>query len=601
MGEAETNEILRRIEALRGEMKRGGVDLYLAVSTDPHTSEYIDDHFKVTEFFSGCTSDNATLIVGQEFAGLWTDGRYFISAAAELMGSGISLMKMGEKGVMSPGEYLKSVLSKGMTLGFDGRSLLSCDGKKFRKICAESGASCDSSYAPEEKLWALRPPLPCHPVWILPKEYRGMEFSEKIALVRRKMEEYHAHSHVLSKLDDIMWLLNIRGADVECNPVALSYAMISPSTVDLFLQKGERTAAFDDYAKANRVKVHDYDDFFTYLGEYHFEGPVLVDENETSYATLSIIESKAEVILKPNPTKLLKARKNPVETEHIRKTYLKDSAEVCRFLIRMKKMVADGGVTETGAAHVMDGLRASLPEFLDLSFPTISAYGPNAAMAHYAASEESDAEVKREGFLLVDSGGQYMGGTTDVTRTMACGPLTEEMKRDYTLVAAANLRLMNAVFLKGTSGGQLDILAREVLYRHGLDYNHGTGHGIGYILNVHEGPQNISKSKTRANAEMEEGMLISDEPGVYKEGRYGIRIESILLVVKDKETEFGEFLRFEPLTFAPIDLEAIDLRFLEAPDIDRLNDYHRMVFEKVSPFLNDEEREALREATRRIG
>lgn len=595
-------EIRKRIEALRNDMKQAGIHMTLMVSTDPHVSEYIDAHYKVTEYFSGCTSDNVVLIVEEDSARLWTDGRYFISAAMELQDTGIGLMKMGEEGVPTLKAYLESHLEKDMTLGFDGRCVRASDGRLYRKAAEKAGAKVDSTYAPADSLWVQRPPLACHPVRILPEELCGFSFAEKLDMVRGKMEEEGARYAVLSKLDDIMWLLNIRGADVECNPVALSYALIGPDTFDLFIQSGEVTEELKKYARAARVKLHGYEEVYSYLDSYHFEGKVLCDTAQSSDAIVSLILGKAELLDRPNPVVLLKAKKNETEIRHIRRTYIQDSVAVCRFICAMKKKAGtDERVTEVSAAAHMDALRREIPGFLDLSFPTISAWGPNAAMAHYSPSEESCSEVAREGFLLVDSGGQYEGGTTDVTRTIAMGPLTEEMKRDFTLVAISNLRLMDARFISGTTGVQLDMLAREILYRYGLEYNHGTGHGIGYILNVHEGPQSIRKSASGGGGvPFEPGMIVSDEPGVYKEGRYGIRTESILICTEHEKTEFGTFYKFEPLTFVPIDTDAIDVRYMEPSDIELLNRYHRCVRAVISPYLKDEELEWLRQATREL-
>lgn len=600
MEEQKNNRIAERLGLLRKDMLEHGVDYYLAVSTDPHTSEYVDDHFKVTEFFSGCTSDNAALLVDRESARLWTDGRYFISAAREMAGSGIELMRMGEEGVPTLPAFLRGRLKKGEVLGFNGRNVRASDGKKYRSVCARIGAKDLNTYSPEERIWKDRCPLSSAPVWILPDEISGRSFPDKLADLKDEIEKKGAKSLVISKLDDIMWLFNIRGGDVECNPVALSYALIGTEEVHLFLQRAEVTEEFAAYAGEHGICLHEYEGFFSFLEKNRFEEPVLIDEEESSDAVLSAVSKKAEVVRAACPVKEMKAVKNDTEILNLRRVYLEDSVQMCRFLFRMKQKIGREKVTEIGAAEELDSLRAELPDFLELSFPTISAYGPNAAMAHYAASKECCAEVKGEGFLLVDSGGQYMGGTTDVTRTIVCGALTEEMKRDFTLTAAANLRLMDARFAKGTSGKDLDILAREPLYRYGLDFNHGTGHGIGYILNVHEAPPSISKARGKASAPFKAGMIVSDEPGVYKEDRYGIRIESVLLCVPDRVTEFGTFLRFDPLTLVPIDLEAIDTAYLDETDLALLNAYHRKVYEAVSPFLEGEELEFLSSATRPV-
>ncbi len=594
-------EIRSRVRMLRDDMERSGIDLLLISSTDPHASEYVPDHYKVTEFFSGCTSDNATLIVEKESARLWTDGRYFISAAEELRETGIGLMKMGQPSVPDVKTYLSEHLEKGMTLGFDGRCIRASSSLVYRQVAEQCGAAVDSTYAPADTLWIGRPALPGSPIWILPEKRCGVSAGEKLRHIRAAMTRKKASYYILSKLDDIMWLLNIRGGDIACSPVALSYLLLGQETGDLFVQKGAVTPELEALARELHIKLHSYEDLFSYLGNYHFDGPVLVDSSESSDAVMNLLSENAVVTDCPNLTGRRKAVKNEVEIRQLRQTYLEDSVAVCRFLFRMKKRAGEGALTEYTAAQEMDGLRRENPEFLDLSFPTISAWGANAAMAHYILREETAAQIPEEGFLLVDSGGQYLGGTTDVTRTIAMGSLTEEMKRDFTLVAASHLRLMNARFPEGTTGGQLDILARERLYQFGLDYNHGTGHGIGFVLNVHEAPPSISKATTgSALLPVKPGMIVSDEPGLYREGRYGIRTESILLCVRDEETEFGQFLRFSPLTFAPIDLDAIDPAYLEKSDRERLNRYHSQVWEAISPHLEGEELVWLRQATRAL-
>ena len=593
---------ITRLAALRGEMNAKHIDFYLVTSSDFHASEYVGDYFKVSEYLSACTSDNVLLLIGKSEARLWTDGRYFISAAAELSGSEILLMKEGESGVPTLEQYLAQCLFEGACLAFDGRCVSAAMGRRFRDAAQKAGAICDGSADLISGIWTDRPALASHPVMILPDEIAGARFAEKCAEVRKKMAESGAHYLAVSTLDDIMWLLNIRGGDVECNPVALSYLLLGEETCDLFIQESEVTEEFRQYAAKEDIRLHPYDSILSYLSGFPFDQPVLVDPAGTSDAMLHLLKEKASVIEKENPVLMMKACKNETEMENIRKYYLLDSVALCRFIFYVKKNIGRIPMTEISAAHVLDDLRRAVPGFLDLSFPTIPAYNANAAMAHYAPSEEDCAVLAPSGFLLVDSGGQYLGATTDVTRTIVLGPLTQEMKRDFTLVAAGNLRLLYAKFREGMRGSQLDILARGPLYAHGMDYNHGTGHGIGYILNVHEGPQRIgtSRSAKYLDPPILPGMVTSDEPGLYRENEYGIRTESITLAVPAETTEFGNFLRFEALTFAPIDLDAIDPAYLTAEDVRLLNNYHALVFEKVSPYLEGEELEFLRDATRAI-
>lgn len=596
-----SKEIKKRLSLLRKEMQSAGAAYYLMCSTDPHGSENISDHYKVTEFISGCTSDNAVVIVGEEFAGLWTDGRYFISAAAELADTGITLMKSGMPGVPTVEAFLEENLKEGQMLAFDGLCVKGEDGWLYREAASKNGATIDGGLDLITPIWMNRPPLLSSPVTVLPEEVHGCDTAAKLAMVREAMEKANAAHFFVSGLDEIMWLLNIRGSDICCSPVAMSYALVGAETVDVFLKKEAVTRDLEKYARSLKIKIHDYDDILKYLGHYHFEGRVLTSEDNISYALAGLIDECSDGMIPGDPIPHLKALKNQTEIENMKRFYLLDSACLCRFLSRIEKMAGRESFNEYDAACLIDKMRGDIPGFAGLSFPTISAYCESAAMAHYSADEKSSKKVEPRGFLLVDSGGQYLGATTDVTRTVAVGPLTDEMKKDFTLVAASCLSLMYTRFAAGTTGSQLDMVAREKLYKYGIDYNHGTGHGVGCMLNVHEGPQRICKSGVRGgNVPFEAGMVTSDEPGVYKEGRYGIRTENILLTVADVKNEFGEFLRFEPLTYVPIDIDAIDTAYMEREDIERLNAYHKEVRERISPLLYGEELEWLIRKTREI-
>ena len=600
--------VRERISLLRKRMTDKGIDYVLIGSSDYHASEYVGDYFKVSEFFSGCTSDNVTLIIGALTSELWTDGRYFISAESELKGSGIHLMKMGEPGVPKVTAYLKSVLSDGMVLAFDGRCIGAGQARMYKNIASACGATCRIDFEPAQGIWTDRPALPKNPVFMLPEELLGENFEHKLERVRKAMTEKKASYFMLSKLDDIAWLLGARGSDIYCNPVMLSYALIGTETFDLFIQGEEVTEEFAAFARRSGIELHPYDSVLDFLREMEADGPFMFEEGATSACIADILSAKGPVRLAVNPTELMKAMKNPVEVEKTREFYLKDSVQLCRFLCWFDRRVdalglEDFDLNELTAAEKLDSLRAEIPGFIGLSFPTISAYGANAAMAHYSATPGNYASVDKKGFYLVDSGGQYMGATTDVTRTVVCGPLTEEEKRDFTLVAIANLNLQNAKFLHGTTGRFLDAYARAPLWDLGLNFNHGTGHGIGYILNVHEGPQNIrwQFGPGQKEAVFEEGMIVSDEPGMYVENSHGIRLETILLAVKDEMNEYGQFMRFEPLTFAPIDTRAIDTKYMQPRDIERLNDYNRQVYEKISPYLSGDELLWLKNAAKPLG
>lgn len=595
-------EIRKRIDSLRSMMKDMQIDYYYITTSDYHNSEYVDDYFKEREFMSGFTGSYGNLLIGENFAGLWTDGRYFIQAEKELEGSGITLFRMGEEGVPSILEYLEQNMGEGQTITFDGRCVSVQYGTELEKIVEKKGGKINYGTDYVDFLWNDRPPRKAEKVILLPEDICGEGVARKLGLVRAALEEAGCKSLVLSKLDDIMWLFNLRGGDVECNPVALSYSIITPDKCFLFLQARALTTEFEEWIKYQPITLREYDAFEKELERMEWEGKVLLDRVNSNYTILKLVEEKAEVAFKTNPTEKLKAVKNKVELEHMRQVYLKDSLAVCRFMHWLKENIGKLPISEISAAAYMDELRRKTEGFWDLSFPTICGYKENAAMMHYQATKESHKELKPEGMLLIDSGGQYMGGTTDVTRTYALGEVTQEMKTHYTAVVMGMLRLLNGKFLYGCTGRNLDILARGPLWDMGIDYKCGTGHGIGYILNVHEGPQNIRWRFTEGMQEavLEEGMILSNEPGVYKAGSHGIRIENIMAVKKGVKNEDGQFMEFEGLTYAPIDLDLIDTSRMEKRDIDNLNRYHRQVYEKIAPLMKKEEAAWLKEVCRKI-
>ena len=604
----ENTVIKERIKRLREEMAKNGIDYYMMPTSDFHNSEYSADFFKVREYFCGFDGSNGTLLIGRDDAKMWTDGRYFIQAENQMKGTGVELMKMLEVGVPTISEYLLSTMEKGQVLGFDGRVISTSIGEDLEKKLGTKEVTLKIDKDLAETVWTDRPLLPCHDMYVLSDGLCGKSFKDKLSEVRKKMEEYGTKAHLLSKLDDIMWLTNLRGNDVECNPVALSYAVITMDSFTLFVQEKEITEDVRTYCNKVGITLKDYGDVLQYVKEMKAEGNILFDKRNTNFLTFKVLLDKVKkedlrLINAKDPTEDLKAAKNDVELKNIREVYLRDSAKLTEFIYWVKNTVGKEPVTEYTAAMKLDSMRAELPGFIELSFPTISAYNANAAMAHYEATKDNAAEVKKQGLLLVDSGGTYMGGTTDVTRTIVVGDLSDEIKKHYTLTVCGMLRLANASFLEGCTGKNVDILARGPLWNAGIDYKHGTGHGIGYILNVHEGPQNIRWRFTpgQNEAPLVPGMIVSDEPGVYIEGSHGIRIENILEVVGGTENEYGKFLHFAHLTYAPIDLEAIDTKYMDSSDIRALNDYHRMVFEKVSPLIKDEAVLSwLKEATREI-
>lgn len=598
----ETVESKERITALRSLMKENHIDYYFITTSDYHNSEYVDDYFKAREYMSGFTGSNGDLLIGADFAGLWTDGRYFIQAERELEGSGILLFRMGEEGVCGITEYLTEHIEQGQTLAFDGRCVSIQMGKRLEKAVEKKEAHILYEVDYIERLWKNRPSRRASQAFLLPHELCGKNQKEKLELVRTKMEKLDCSSLVLNKLDDIMWLFNLRGGDVECNPVALAYSIITQKDCFLFLQKAALTDKVKEELAASSVVLKDYDRFNEELEQIPWEGRVLLDKENSNYSIYKLVEKKAEVVLGTNPTQKLKAIKNEVELEQMKRVYLLDSLVVCRFMRWLKENVGKIPMTELSAARYMDQLRRDTEGFLDLSFPTICAYRENAAMMHYQATTKQDKEIQAEGMLLIDSGGQYMGGTTDVTRTYCLGEVTAEMKDHYTAVVVGMLRLLNGKFLYGCTGRNLDILARGPLWDMGIDYKCGTGHGIGYILNVHEGPQNIRWRFSEGMEEviLEEGMVLSNEPGVYKAGSHGIRIENIMAVKKGIKNEDGQFMEFEGLTYAPIDLQLINPDKMEKRDILNLNRYHRQVYERIAPLMTEEEKNWLQEVTKEI-
>ena len=601
--------IMDRLKELRNKMAENGIDYYMMPTSDYHNSEYSADFFKVREFFSNFSGSNGTLVVSANWAGLWTDGRYFIQAEREIDGTGVTLYRMLDKGVPTIKEYLSEQMPKGQCLGFDGLVNAADSLVDFEETLKEKQITFRYDLDLAADIWKDRPALPCTKVYLLSDELCGRSFQEKLQEVRQQMKEAGAKTHFLSKLDDIMWLTNLRADDVECNPVALSYCLVTEDCFYLFLQKKALTPEVEAYAGKNGILLEDYHSVVDFLRTFHPDSDILYDQKNISYTLYRLLQDAAKragvsLIDQMNPTTLLKAVKNETELKNIREVYRRDSAVLTRFIYWLKQNVGKQEITEYSAAMKLDHMRSEIPGFVELSFPTISAYGANAAMMHYEATKDKTATLKPEGMLLVDSGATYMGGTTDVTRTIVLGPISEEIKKHYTLSVMSMLRLANLIFLQGSNGVTLDLAAREPMWKNHMDYKCGTGHGIGYMLNVHEGPQRIAWRSAQGSvaAEIMDGMIVSDEPGVYKEGSHGIRIENILEVQKDLENSDGQFLKFGMLTYAPIDLEAIDPKYMQQEDIDHLNAYHQAVYDKVEPLIEEPEiKEWLKQATRAVG
>lgn len=590
--------IAERLEKLRNAMKMAEVDCCLIPTSDYHDSEYVSDFFAVRRYFSGFTGSAGTLVVAESEAALFTDGRYFIQAAKELEGTEIQLMKIGEPEVPTLKEYLEKVLQEGQTLGFDGRVIPAKEAEDYEKILQKKQGRIVWDMDPAEGIWEDRPYLPANPVHILDESYCGESAEKKIERVRKKMKEKEADVHILTTLDDIAWLFNLRGSDVDYCPVFLAYAVIRMDEVLLFADKSEVSL----YLKENKVTLRPYRDFYNYVSELHGE-KVLVSRNRMNYRLYKSLAEDMVVIDEANPTAMMKAVKNPTEIENIRKAHLKDAVAVTRFMFWLKNNVGKIPMTEISAEEYLEQLRREQTNFIEPSFRTICAYGANGAIIHYSAQEENCAQIMPKGLLMVDSGGHYSEGSTDITRTFVLGPVTAVMKYHFTLVLRSMLRLANTRFLYGCRGTNLDIRAREVFWEQGLDYKHGTGHGVGYLLNVHEGPNNfhwkIVDNKPNS-AVLEEGMVTTDEPGIYIEGSHGIRLENELLCRKGEKNEFGQFMCFENLTWVPIDLDGVAVDQLTAEERNWLNDYHRQVCEKLTPYFEGKELAWLEEATREV-
>lgn len=597
------NRIPERLAALRKEMAARNIDIYVVPTADFHESEYVGAHFMARRYITGFTGSAGTAVITMTDAGLWTDARYFLQAADQLRDSTVTLYKMNEEGVPTVQEYLEKTLGEGQTIGFDGRCINGALGRKFLGIADQKHGRL---YVEEDLvglIWADRPALPTGKVWLYGVEYSGKSTPEKLRDVREKMAAAGANVHLLTSLYDIAWLLNIRGRDIPSVPVVLSYLAMTAEECFWFVRPEVLTDEVRAYMASVGVTVKDYDDIYAYVKSFTAETRVLMDAGTVNYRICGTLPNGVHVLSGQNPTMLMKSMKNPVELENTRKAHLKDAVVMCKFIYWLKQNIGKIPMTEISVSDKLAAFAAAQPGFLELSFGTICGYAHHGAIVHYGATAESDIPLKPEGLLLVDSGRHYLEGSTDITRTIALGPVTDEMKADFTRVARANLNLMNIRFLYGCSGMNLDVIAREPFWEVGQDFKHGTGHGIGHVLNVHEGPNGFRWKKSPDRTEgavLEEGMITSDEPGVYLEGKYGVRLENEILCRKGEKNEFGQFMYFENLTFVPFDLNVIDPEQMSKKEIERLNAYHREVYEKVSPLLTAEESAWLKEATRAI-
>lgn len=608
------NVVRDRLDALRKLMKERGMDAYMIPTADFHESEYVGEYFKCREYMTGFTGSAGTALITMDEACLWVDGRYYVQAAAQLKDSTVTMMKMGQEGVHSLGEYLEDKMPEGGCLGFDGRVVNAAEGLALEEMLRERGARISYGEDLAGMIWQERPELSAEPAWVLDERYAGKSALDKITDVREAMEKVHASVHVLTSLDDIAWLLNIRGNDILYNPVVLSYALVTMDQLYLFVNssvlEGKAYPYLEDakgisvreYLERTGVTVMPYDGVYDMVEGLKNE-KVLLEKCRVNYAVYRLIDGSNKVIDRMNPTASMKAVKNDVEIENEKRAHIKDGVAMTKFIYWLKKNTGRIPMDEISVSDYLGKLRMDQEGCIGLSFATISAYGAHGAMCHYSATPESSIPLEPRGLYLIDSGGQYYEGTTDITRTIAMGPVTDEEKEHFTLVLMSMLRLGDVKFLHGCRGLSLDYAAREPLWRRGLNYEHGTGHGVSYLSSVHERPNGIRFKmvpERQDNAVMEAGMITSDEPGVYIEGSYGIRTENLVLCVEDEKNEYGQFLRFEYLTYVPIDLEVIDREIMTERDVELLNRYHEQVYEKISPYLDEDERVWLAEATRAV-
>jgi Xaa-Pro aminopeptidase len=588
--------VKERIEQLRNLMREREIEAYIIPSSDPHQSEYVAEHYAARSFITGFTGSAGTAVVTLKEAGLWTDGRYFIQAESELKDTGVTLFRMGESGVPTIEGFLKESLNKGEKVAFDGKVISVEYFRGLKKALESKEFTFEVNEDLIDKVWKNRVERPCTEIVLHDVKYTGKTRDEKLVEVTKEMKAIGADYYVLSGLDDIAWLLNIRGRDVKCNPLTIAYLVLSVNKYYLFIDdrkiNSEARAALE---KAN-IEIRPYDSINSFLAVIN-EGTILFDPAKTNTWIHSSIKVKNLEAM--DITTRLKSVKNETEISNIRNAMVRDGVAMVKFINWIKSTIKTRDITEIEASDKLEVLRREGDNFYDLSFSTISAYRANGSMPHYRATEENQATIKPESFYLVDSGAQYLDGTTDITRTLAVGPLTEEEKMDFTLVLKGMIDLTLQRFLYGTTGSNLDIIARIPLWNAGMDYKHGTGHGIGYFLNVHEGPQRIAMIPN--TIKLEKGMIVSNEPGVYKAGKHGVRIENLVVVQEDEKTQYGgQFMKFETLTLCPIELEAVETSLLTAEEKAWLNNYHKSVFGKLSTYLQGEELEYLKLATREI-
>lgn len=595
-------KVTERLKKLRALMAEKNINMYIVPTADFHQSEYVGEHFKARKYITGFTGSAGTAVITMDSAGLWTDGRYFLQAGKQLEGTTVELFKMGEPNVPTIEEYIESTLSEKGTLGFDGRVVAMGSGQVYEEIVQKKNGSIKYDCDLIDDIWEDRPPLSEKPAFALDIKYTGETTASKLERIRESMKTAGANAHVITSLDDIAWLLNIRGDDIEFFPLILSYVIVMMDEVHLFINKNKLSVEIKaDLMKNGVTAFHPYNDVYEEVKKFTASDALLVDPVRMNYALYNNIPKDVKKVKKENPCVLFKAMKNPTEIENIKKAQIKDGVAHVKFIYWLKQNVGKEKITEISAANKLEELRAEQGGFIRQSFEPICAFGEHGAIVHYTSSPETDVELKEGSLFLTDTGAGFYEGSTDITRTIAFGEIPQIMKDHFTLTVQSNLRLAHARFLYGCNGMNLDILARAPFWDNNLNFNHGTGHGVGYLMNIHEAPTGF-RWQYRAHEvhPIEEGMVLTDEPGIYISGSHGVRIENELLACKGEKNEYGQFMYFETITYVPMDLDAINPEMMSIQEKAWLNEYHKTVYDKISPYLNEEEKAWLKEYTREI-
>lgn len=592
--------INERISKLRSLMSEKSIDAYIVPSFDAHQSEYVPEYWKARQWISGFTGSAGTVVITQKEAGLWTDGRYFLQAENQLQDSQVKLFKMGQPDVPTYIEWIKDVLPVNGTIGFNGKSMPLSLYNDMVKAYQSKKLNFETNYDLVGELWEDRPAIPQASIFTHDVKYAGKSRTEKLAEVRKEMQKLNSDYYLLSSLDDVAWLLNIRGGDVPNIPVVTAYVLVSQTGCRLFIDKGKVNDTVKKELEADFIEVLDYASIEKAIDSLKGDGSILMDPEKTNVWLYKSVPESFEIVQEPNITTNLKAVKNCTEIKNTRNSQIKDGVALVKFLIWLDNNLGKEKITEITVDEKLKDFRAQQELSMGLSFDTIAGYKDHAAMMHYRAVPGVEYSLEKEGMLLIDSGGQYLDGTTDITRTIVMGKLTDEQRKDFTLVLKAHIGLATAKFIYGCTCTHLDILARRPIWEEGLDYRCGTGHGVGFLLSVHEGPQGFRREPVINSVILEPGMILTNEPGIYKEGKHGVRTENTLLVVDDFETEYGKYMKFDTISYCPIDLDGIDVSLLTQQERDWLNNYHSQVYEKLSLYLNETERTWLKHETRAI-